>query len=374
MELQDFLLDLDENDEFGAIARDEFLQFGIPGEPELLGATILPERLTTRRQGNLYRETRIRYLTNIALPSTRYAPAQKTGGGVAVGSFLVELSESDAASEFTAEDYDTFLDHLEEDADQEAASLLLGWGRRSLIYGLVQLNEKQRWDAIVDSKVIRRGDGGILEPVEYADPAGHRVSTTLDYSDAADDPMEDILGAKEFLADKGVTIVRIIMSTQLQSILVRNPNVREAILPNIITLTNGNAQTQTRGATTNAALDEYLRSHRLPAVETYDAKYRKADGTYHRYLRDDCIVIIGSTPLTETVRATADPEYFRVLENTLGYVAIGRAAGQRTSGRVVHVEGFTNKPPRVTGEAWQTSLPVIMEPESIYVIKDIPLP
>ena len=61
----------------------------------------------------------------------------------------------------------------------------------------------------------------------------------------------------------------------------------------------------------------------------------------------------------------------QLLTDTLGYTAIGRAAGQAQPGRVVRMEAFDNKPPRIEGEAWQTSLPVITEPEAIGVIAAI---
>jgi len=60
-----------------------------------------------------------------------------------------------------------------------------------------------------------------------------------------------------------------------------------------------------------------------------------------------------------------------ILPDTLGYFAIGRPAGQNTPGRVTHLASFTNKPPRIEAEGWQTSLPVIVEPESIGVIHSI---
>jgi hypothetical protein len=47
---------------------------------------------------------------------------------------------------------------------------------------------------------------------------------------------------------------------------------------------------------------------------------------------------------------------------------IANLTGQPRPGRVIQVNAFTNKPPRIEGEAWQTSLPVIVEPEAITVI------
>ena len=60
-----------------------------------------------------------------------------------------------------------------------------------------------------------------------------------------------------------------------------------------------------------------------------------------------------------------------MVANTLGYTALGRAAGQAMPGRVLRMEAFENKPPRIEAEGWQTSLPVITNPEAIAVITSI---
>jgi hypothetical protein len=61
----------------------------------------------------------------------------------------------------------------------------------------------------------------------------------------------------------------------------------------------------------------------------------------------------------------------RVAAETLGYTAVGRGVGQAGPGRVVIANAFDDKPPRIHAEGWQTSLPVITEPEAIAVITDI---
>ena len=67
----------------------------------------------------------------------------------------------------------------------------------------------------------------------------------------------------------------------------------------------------------------------------------------------------------------ADQEPLIVFD-TLGYTAIGRAAGQTNAGRVIKTRVIDDsKPPRIEGEGWQTSLPVIQEPEALYIIQGI---
>jgi hypothetical protein len=65
------------------------------------------------------------------------------------------------------------------------------------------------------------------------------------------------------------------------------------------------------------------------------------------------------------------PEILDRLNNTVGYMAVGRAAGQSEAGRVIRSEFREDKPPRVWAEGWQTTLPVINAPQAIFVIKAI---
>src|SRR5215207_7246349 len=76
-------------------------QFGLAPRT-YLGAGLLPERLV---EESAYREEAIRYRTVIANDGTRYSPSQKKGAEI-LGSFLVELGNSDITTEFTARAYD----------------------------------------------------------------------------------------------------------------------------------------------------------------------------------------------------------------------------------------------------------------------------
>mgnify|MGYP003422155071 FL=1 len=87
-----------------ALALNPAAQFGIAPR-RYVGAELLPERMVPE---NAYREDAIRYRTVIANDGTRYSPSQKKSGEI-VGSFLVELGNSDIAREFTARDYDALL-------------------------------------------------------------------------------------------------------------------------------------------------------------------------------------------------------------------------------------------------------------------------
>jgi hypothetical protein len=82
------------------------------------------------------------------------------------------------------------------------------------------------------------------------------------------------------------------------------------------------------------------------------------------------MVFIGRTGDSATV-AVPGSDDLEELDNVLGYMAVGTAAGQDNPGRVIESEAFSRKPPRVENEGWQTGLPVVTQPEAIAVITGI---
>jgi hypothetical protein len=112
----------------------------------------------------------------------------------------------------------------------------------------------------------------------------------------------------------------------------------------------------------------------LPPIEAYDLTYRMQSatgGTQTNFLKRDVCVLLCETGRDTTVEVQGDEPL--LIQNTIGYVGIGRAVGQTAAGRVIPAPRvFPNtKPPRIEGEAWQTAFPVIQDPEAIYVIKAI---
>jgi hypothetical protein len=83
-------------------------------------------------------------------------------------------------------------------------------------------------------------------------------------------------------------------------------------------------------------------------------------------------VIIGQSDESETI--DMGEGQFEIVAGTLGYTAIGRGVGRPTPGRYIRSEAFDNKPPRINAEGWQTSLPVITQPELVGVIKGLNIP
>ncbi len=62
-----------------------------------------------------------------------------------------------------------------------------------------------------------------------------------------------------------------------------------------------------------------------------------------------------------------------LLTNTLGYYAIGRATAQLSPGVATKLEYFDGKDSRIEAMGWQTSFPILQDPEAI-VSFTIPTP
>lgn len=361
MNLAEFIARLYAEGKFGTQGRDLRAQFGLRPN-SYLGATLLPERLVN---ANMFRERQIRYRTIVATAGARYSPVQRRQGGALFGSFLVELGHSDIGTEITAEDYDQLVELLEAGNEMQAEATVLGLTDTQANQALVAFNEKQRWQAIVNAQVELRGDNAYTENVPYPNPTGHRAAVAGTWSTDTYDPMADILGMKEFAEDKGIEINRIVASSNVVSILLRNRRVAERSSPTIVTVGSNTYIDPLDVASLNAK----LRAMGLPGIEVYNGRYYDEEGAAHRFLPTDRMCFFGSTGRIETVEPVAgDPFY---LEDTLGYMAVGRAAGQSGPGRRIRVEAKDDKPPRIDTQAWQTSLPVIQDPESIFVLSGV---
>lgn len=345
------------------IATNAAAQFGTQRRP-LLGASFLPERQV---EENAFVEDAIRYRTVIANSGTRYSPSQKKGEGLITGTFQVILGEADIAREFTARDYDALIKVLGGGRTQEAQLQLINWSDMVLNRALLELNEAQRWDAILDASVVRRGDNGYVETVPLTNPSGHRANAGGVWSNNAYDPYTDMIAMVDLLSSKGYTCNRIITSRKVKNILLRNTLMVNRLSRTIVINGSGQAVTQTNARLTAEDLDNFIRSDGLPPIETYDLTYNTQSATV-RFLRDTSMVFLATTGRDENIIVG---ENLTTVQDTLGYFAIGRAAGQAEPGRVIRLEAFSNKPPRVEGEAWETGFPVITEPESIAVINAI---
>lgn len=369
MDLTQLIQRLLEGGDVDAIRTNARAQFGRP-EKRYLGATILPEQETE----NEFTESAIRFRTVIAADGDRYSPAQKRGmaGGAAWQTMEVRLGNSDIAREFTGRDYDGMLNLFNNGMDMAAAEAILEWLDVEVNLALVELNEKQRWDAITNSLVMRRGDNNYVEPVFYHNPAGHRLNAGGVWSDPTYDPWPDILAMNaKVRTDSKAPVDRIVYSTTVENILLSNPKIIQRIMgAPIVILADGTLQSVVPATeVSNAQLANLFRSNGMPTPEIYDEVYNTQVGEA-RFTDEMSMYFFCKTPRRTTLRIPGVTQPL-ILPNTLGYVGIGRPVGKPNNGRAFYMAAFGSKPPRIEGEGWQTSLPVIQEPLAIGIIKNI---
>lgn len=345
---------------FETIARNRRAQFGRTGR-NYLGASLLPERNVLE---NAFREEAIRYRTIVANDGTRYSPTQLKAGDL-IGSFLVELGESDIARQFDSQLYDALLRHLGGNQTMEGVASVTNWFDTVINLSLIEHSEKQRWQAIVDALVLRRGDNAYSEDVAYSNPAGHRVAQSAPWSTDSTDIYADIFAGADLLASKGYTVSRMFTSRNVLAIMAGNNTVKTRTGIAVVN-TSGQIQSAS-GRATRDNINGTLQQDGLPAIETYDLQYRTQVGTEF-FLKRDVFVLVGTTGQDESIDFGDSEELF---PDTLGYLAIGKGAGQSAPGRVLRAEAKEDKPPRIEAEGWQTTLPVVLHPEAIFVVNGI---
>lgn len=356
--------------QFSDLASSAVSQFGTPSAP-LLGASILPERQETE---NSFKDDGMLIDGEIAQSGADYSPAQ-LNRGFSDFSLQYSLGKIDAASQLEGRDIEKIIQYLTKMRPASAspimssAEVVTTWFDRSVMGSLAKLIEHQRWQAIIDGIVKRRGANGYSEDVQYPMGPGHittlAASGTLaapagwyDRNPAtAADALEDILSAKQRLTDKGFTLNRIISKLALKTVFMRNGKVRQSALP----------QGATR-STSQSDIDAMLASYGLPEWETYDLgfKYRTPGNasqfTNVAYLDRtayDPIILLASTDLEAQIELGRD-NGFLSLPNTLGWYALGRPEGQTEYGKVAKVNAYDEKyPPSIYAEVVAKGLPII---------------
>jgi hypothetical protein len=292
---------------------------------------------------------------------------------------LVQLADIDTGSEMTGADYDAVIKLMRETEGQQgvpgggidvptmqAMSTMTNWAEMTLNQPLVVKAEKQRWEAIVNAQVTRTGDNGFSEPVTFPNPTGARPNAGGQWSSNSYDPYIDIIAGAEYLAAKGYTVNRIITSTTVRSILSKNTNITARV--GRLGVVNGSVTNEPRGRATLEDINQYISGDGLPPIELYDLQYRTQTGSAFFLPRNVFVMLATTGRDTSIDRADLEP---LPLQNTLGYQAVGRPTGSAAPGRVVRVDPKENKPPRIEGEAWATTFPVILQPEGIFVIRSI---
>lgn len=356
----------------GSIARlaiNPRAQFGRPTR-RYIGAERLPERLV---DVNEYVEDKISYRTVVANDGSRYSPVQKKGS-VLTGSFRVSLADQDIGSELTGRDYDQLIKLLRGVVVQNTAGTVesmaaivqvTNWADTTLNLPLVEKVEKARWEGFTHGETVLTGDNGYEETIKYPSIPELRLTATDAWTDDTIDPFEIIFNLAQAMTDRGITPKSIVTGRSAYSKFARNKQVRARV--GRVALSAGVLK-GTTGRATLAEVNANLQEDAMPPIELYDLQYRTQTGSGF-FLDRDAMVMFGATGRDETI--DLGDGQFETVEDTLGYAAVGLAVGQGAPGRIIKVYPKDNKPPRVDGEAWQASLPVITEPEAVGSIRGI---
>ncbi len=312
MDLLTLINNLQRNGEFRQLALNKLAQFGTRNR-RYLGAELLPEREV---ESNQYTESQIRYVTIAAPSGSRYGPAQKRDNGVLSGSLNVVLGNLDISSDFTSRDYDALIRYLATNRDQQATAQLVSWLDTTINRALIEAEELQRWEALINGSVVRRGDNGYEETITYPNPTGHRVTAGGTWSNDTYDPFEDIFNRVQFLRGKGYAVNRIITSTNVIAIMANNDKVKNRA--GTVNVVNGQLQVNASSASIDA-INGQLRSNGLPNLETYDLRTTLSDGTFQRFMPDNVMFFACLTGRDETIEVDANNQ--KIVSDTLGYMA-----------------------------------------------------
>jgi hypothetical protein len=346
---------------FTQITSDPFMQFGTNAR-RLIGAELMPERNV---EDYMFRDEAFQFLSTLANDESRHSPPtlQKMAKRAAMD---VILGDSGIATQLNTTDFEAIRNYLNRGDSMSAMSRLLELPEK-MNMAMQELNEKQRWQAIVSSSISRDGDNGYTETVTIEAPSGHRVNAGATWTgdDTVRDPFTDILAGVDFLASKGRTVRRIITSRNVASIMALNHKVMMRtginVVSNVGTIGVNPARANAQG------INDAFSREGLPPIETYDLMWTKGE-TSGYFLARNVVVLVAGTDNSATIERNGTAF---TLEGTLGYTAIGRVAGFDNPGRQIQVNYIGKIPPRIEAEGKQASFPVFQDREAVYVIGSI---
>jgi hypothetical protein len=385
---QELYMQLEEDDYFRRLALNPLAQFGTETD-SYLGATLLPETLT---QENAYSEDQIRYAVEPALAGPHYGPAQMQSDGGFKGTLKVELGNNDTARQMDAITYRGVNNLLMQNNDMQATANLLGWVDIQLNRPHLVRAEIERWQAICQGQVIRKGSEGYLETVTLHSAAGHRPTVSGGSTGSPGglhlttyDVYDDIELGVRTLGDKGYQVTDMITTPYVTSRMKRSTEIAKR--SNRVVVNSSGQITSAAGRVTMADINAINAEDGYPPIAMYNGGYPSPTG-FKRYMDSpaadrDYFVILGRTGLSwdmrvdYTARVTGevagyDPELIQqdtLLNNVFGYYGVGKSAGMAGPGRHVHTELQLRKPIGMYGESYQEGFPVIQVPDAMYVIQ-----
>ncbi|MFH7241775.1 MAG: major capsid protein [Spirulina sp.] len=346
------------------------IQFGTDRK-RYLGAELLPEQLVDR---NEYTETKVVFKTFPALDGTRYSEPKMQGQQL-VGSFRVTLGEVDTASQLTGNDLDVLMRVAERDPAQ-AVRRLRSWIINMFPVSLAEKAEIQRWQAFVDAAVPIKGQDGNDEVIQLPNPHGHRrtilggtLNSPAGWYGSDYDPIDDFMAVRSLAASKGYTIRRIVGDSDITMAIATNDIMRSRV-SGTLRIDGGTLVSLGGGILSLAQVNAYLGSnYGLPAIEEYDTTYNSLAAPGQAFFKPRGALCFFCTTGRDAEFISGDDTVdYEIIPDTLGYYAIGTAVGQTSPGKVFGSEVKTMKPVGIYGQGFQTSFPVVTEPEAVFVL------
>lgn len=351
-------------------ANDPPLQFGIDQERYLF-AELLPEVTVDRNKFD--KEDLIISDGGLANDSTRYAPPQ-IKGGASVTSLSVDLGNSDIASVLSMSAYESILNKLNNSQDMQAVAQTLDWFNKTITKPLARLREKHRVDAITKRHIDLVGANGYAIPVDFLKPTGHdsviNGAVSGGWRDPAYNVLADIKTKAKVMSDKGFKPTRLISTSDVNTGVFGANSAIKAYGYSSFNTPSGSVVLSSALQPVQYIANAFV-ANELPSPEVYDSGYKSREtGLYSKFLQDpqfDYMILCGTTDRTQSIELASQPV---VIPNTLGYYAIGIAAGQTTPGiaaQLKFVDDF--KSSHIKSAGWQSTFPVVTESEAYCVFK-----
>jgi len=204
--------------------------------------------------------------------------------------------------------------------------------------------------------------------------SGQRVTP---YSDQSADFMNDETAPKapfidalesqqEWLEDKGYPLSRLLVNRKTAKAIASNDELRSEYGQMYLNQSDSTVPTADQGV----FYAQFLQANALPPLETINSGYWDDSGSFHPFIPDGIVLLVGSTPQDLTISAPGtDRSLINGSSNRIGSHYIGIATGQTEPRVAADVRTIdTGKNVVIQGQSWSTHSPVVMAPEAFSTI------
>lgn len=336
-----------------------------PKNRRMLSAEFLPPRPVALNQDTI---EKVRYRTVAAVDGDRHSPAQLVDGGEVYGKLHYRLGDSDLLRIINGRDYDAVVMYLKQNMGLVAAGRVIGLLDTMILQALVEHDELANWEALTAGTSTRRGDNAYLEYEALPDLTTYCVESAADWTSDDSDPwVTDIIPRVQLLVDRGFDPggIRCVTTYRVLTQLANHPATLRRIVR--APLATGQSVQEAVGSIGAEDVKGILKAKLgIKSVESHDLRIMTRTGEKRAY-PESTMTFIASTGQSEEVMWNQDdPADVRLVEDVVGYTAIGTVNGQGAPGRKAWTRSFTDqKDPRIEFEGAQTTGPIILEPQAI---------